>query len=222
MLRLSASFLVASLALLASLPGFAAPAAKAPASAKPAPVPMLLAKFTFEDTPAWVPNWGAANNGSYKPATGFKKPFVVKLDPQDPHSGENALRFELLESRAPDEKGSGERLVHSPQIEVPPFTGTEPAKLVVRFAVRTRGIYEGGLGIRVLERNEQQKSLGLLGGKDSILEILDTPSWKELEVSAKLRTGTRSIAFMVVMYGHQQAPATVWIDDISLEYLPAE
>lgn len=196
---------------------------KAPATTVvPAPVATLLAKFNFEETPAWIPNWGAANNGSYKPATGFKKPFVVKLDPADPHSGENALRFELLESRAPDEKGSGERLVHSPQIEVPPFTGKEPAKLVVRFAVRTKGVYEGGLGIRVLERNDKQASLGLLGNKDSILEIPETPAWKELEFAAKLRTGTRSIAFMVVMYGHQQAPATVWIDDISLEYLPAD
>lgn len=196
---------------------------KSAAVAKPAPVPTLLAKFNFEDTPAWIPNWGAANNGAYKPATGFKTPFTVKLDPVDPHSGENALRFDLLENRAPDAKGSGERLVHSPQIEVPPFTGTgEPPKLVVRFAIRTKGIYEGGLGIRVLERNDQQKSLGLLGNKDSILEVLETPTWKELEVSAKLRTGARTIAFMVVMYGHQQAPATVWIDDISLEYLPAE
>lgn len=191
---------------------------KAPA---PAPVPMLLAKFNFEETPAWIPNWGAANTGSYKPATGWKKPFVVKLDPADPHSGENALRFELVENRAPGDK-VGERLVHSPQIEVPPFTGTTPAKLVVRFAARTRGIFEGGLGIRVLERNDKQASLGLLGSKDSILEIPETPTWKEFEIEAKLRTGTRSVAFMVVMYEHQQAPATVWIDDISLEYLPAE
>lgn len=209
-------------ALSASLALPLAVEAKERAAAKPAPVPTLLAKFNFEDTPAWIPNWGAASNGSYKPATGFKKPFVVKLDPQDPHSGENALRFELIESRAADEKGSGERLVHSPQIEVPPFTGTEPAKLVLRFAIRTKGIYEGGLGIRVLERNDQQKSLGLLGSKDSVIEILDTPKWKDFEVSAKLRTGTRSVSFMIVMYGHQQAPATVWVDDISLEYLPAE
>jgi|GEM_PF-3246923 hypothetical protein len=195
---------------------------KAPAVAQPAPVPMLLAKFNFEDIPAWVPNWGAANNGSYKPATGWKTPFVVKLDPVDPHSGENSLRFELLENRPPDAKGSGERLVHSPQIEIPPFTGTEPAKLVVRFAARTKGIYEGALGIRVLERNDKQASLGLLGNKDSILEIMETPTWREFEFEAKLRTSTRSIAFMVVMYGRQQAPATVWIDDISLEYLPAE
>lgn len=194
---------------------------KAPAAA-PAPVPMLLAKFNFEETPAWIPNWGAANNGSYKPATGFKAPFVVKLDPADPHSGENALRFDLIENRPPDAKGSGERLVHSPQIDVPPFTGKGPARLVVRFAVRTKGIYEGGLGIRVLERSEQKTSLGLLGNKDSILEIPETPTWKEFEISAKLRSGTRSIAFMIVMYGHQQAPATVWIDDISLEYLPSE
>lgn len=191
------------------------------AAATPAAAPTLLAKFTFEDTPAWIPNWGAANNGSYKPATGWKKPFVVKLDPSDPHSGENALRFELIENRAPDEKGSGERLVHSPHVEVPAMAAGQPGKLLLHFAVRTSGIYEGGLGIRVLERNEKQVSLGLLGNKDSILEIPDTPSWKEFAVEAPLRSGTRSIAFMVVMYGRQQAPATVWIDDISVEFVPA-
>lgn len=187
----------------------------------PAAVPTLLAKFTFEDTPAWVPNWGAANNGSYKPATGWKKPFVVKLDPSDPHSGENALRFELVENRAPDEKGSGERLVHSPQVEVPHMAPGTPGKLVLHFAIRTQGVYEGGVGIRVLERNEKQTSLGLLGSKDSILEIPETPAWKEFEIEATLRSGTRSIAFMVVMYERQQAPATVWIDDVSVEFVAA-
>lgn len=224
MLRIPAyTLLVAIAALAAPASSVAAPPQAAPAAgAKPAPVPMLLAKFNFEETPAWIPNWGAANNGSYKPATGWKKPFVVKLAPADPHSGENALRFELLENRAPDEKGSGERLVHSPQIAVPALAGAAPGKLIIRFAARTHGIYEGGLGIRVLERNEQQKSLGLLGGKDSILEVAETPTWKEFEVSAKLHSSTRSIAFMVVMYDRQQAPATVWIDDISVEYQPAE
>ncbi len=217
MLRhLPASLLAASLALLAPLSIHAAPA-----GGKTAPAPMLLAKFNFEDTPAWVPNWGAANNGSYKPATGWKKPFVVKLDPADPHSGENALRFELIENRAPDEK-AGERLVHSPQIEIPTFTGTTPPKLVVRFAARTRGVFEGGVGIRVLERNDKQASLGLLGNKESFIELPETPGWKEFQFEGKLRTNTRSIAFMVVMYNHQQAPAAVWIDDISLEYLPGE
>ena len=221
MRNLARSFLFFSLGCVA----LRALAAQGPApvdAAASAAAPMLLAKFTFEDTPAWVPNWGAAYNGSYKPATGWKKPFVVKLDPEDPHSGDHALRFELLENRAPGETGAGERLVHSPQIDVPAPGGEGSPRLVLHFALRTRGIEEGRLGIRVLERDAQKKSLGLLGNQDAILEIAETPTWKVFVVDAKLRRATRSLAFMVVMQGEQSAPATVWLDDVSVEHVAAK
>ncbi len=203
------------------LPAFAAAAWLAalsiPAAAHAQTAPLLLAKYNFEDIPAHVPNWGAGYKGTYKPATGWKTPFVVKLDSKDPHSGAHALRIELLQNPAENETG-GERLVHSPHIEVPAFTSTEPGQLVAHFYVRTQGVSEGGVGIRILERDENQVSLGLLAGEESIIEIPETSGWRELSFEGRLRTKTRSIAFMIVLNAQQQAPATIWIDDIALEY----
>lgn len=209
--------------LLRTLPAVILLAAPAlPLAAQPAPAPMLLAKFNFEEIPAHVPNWGAGDNGKYKPATGWKEPFVVKLDSADPHSGEHALRFELLQNRPEGATGNGERILHSPSIQVPALAADGASRLAVRFSVRTRGVFEGAVGVRVLERSEKQTSLGLLGDKDSLVEIPETAAWREISASGKLRSGTRTVTFMIVMYGRQQAPATVWIDDISLEFLPAE
>lgn len=184
-------------------------------------IPVLLAKFNFEDTPAFIPNWGAGYKSTYKPATGWKAPFVVKLDADDPHSGAKSLRFDLLQNQLETESAAGERLVHSPQIEIPAFASAAPGKLVLHCSVRTRGVVEGGVGIRILERNEKHVSLGLLSNQESLVEIPETAVWREFKAEGPLRKGTRSVAFMVVMYARQQAPATVWLDDISLEYQSA-
>lgn len=217
MLRLPTSLLAVVISGLASLAITATAQNQMPASA----TPILLAKFNFEDIPAHVPNWGAGNNGKYKPATGWKEPFAVKLDSVDPHSGLNSLRFELLQNRDENATGNGERIVHSPSIQVPELVADGASRVAVHFSVRTQGVYEGAVGIRILERSEKQTSLGLVGDKETLLEIPQTEKWVELSAEGKLRSGTRSITFMVVMEGRQQAPATVWIDDISLEFLPA-
>lgn len=218
MFRLPAFLLFAALVASASRAATPTHAAATPA---PAAAPILLAKFNFEDIPAHVPNWGAGNNGKYKPATGWKEPFVVKLDPVDPHSGASSLRFELLQNRDPGATGNGERIVHSPAIQVPALVADGASRVAIHFAVRTRGVFEGAVGVRILERSEKQTSLGLVADKDMLIELPRSEAWVRLDAEGKLRSGTRTITFMVVMDGRQQAPATVWIDDISLEFIPA-
>lgn len=178
--------------------------------------PGLLAKYNFENIPAYVPDWGAGHGSTYKPATGWKTPFKVSLDSANPHAGDHALRFELLES---SEK---EKLVHSPAIKIPPAAegAVGERKLVVRLFVRSSGITGKGVGIRVLERDEKNASIRLLGNKTSLIPVPDSADWVELEAEGALHSRTRSVTFMVVAY-QAEVPATVWIDDVSVELAPA-
>jgi hypothetical protein len=188
--------------------------AAAPAAAQTAPG--LLAKYNFENIPAWVPDWGAGHGSTYKPATGWKTPFKVGLDAANPHAGENALRLDLVES---SEK---EKIVHGPAIKIAPAPAGDPSdrKVVVRLFVRSSGVTGKGAGIRVLERDEKGASLRLLGGKSSLVPVPDSADWVELSAEGTLHSRTASITFMLVAY-QTEVPATVWIDDISLELAPA-
>lgn len=168
----------------------------------------LLAEYNFENIPDFVPNWGAGYDHTYKPATGWKTPFTVKLDRENPHAGSNALRFQLLE------EAQGEKILHTPTIEIPEdFAGR---KVTVRLHLRSEGIVENGAGIRILERSGKGASIGLLSGKKTLIPVPDSADWTELVAEGVLNKGTRNISLMVVMYS-EQSPATIWIDDISLE-----
>jgi hypothetical protein len=175
--------------------------------------PELLAKYNFENIPAYVPDWGAGLGSTYKPATGWKTPFKVSLDSANPHAGAHALRFDLLES---SEK---EKLVHGPAIKIAaPDVGER--KLLVRLFVRSSGVTGKGVGIRVLERDEKNASIRLLDNKTSLISVPDSADWVELEAEGALHSRTRSVTFMVVAY-QSEVPATVWIDDVSVELVPA-
>lgn len=199
----------AGLRLFALLAGLATPLAAQTG-------PEFLAKYNFENIPAYVPDWGAGHGSTYKPATGWKTPFKVSLDSANPHAGDNALRFELLES---SEK---EKLVHGPAIKIaaPADGAVGERKLVVRLFVRSSGVTGKGVGVRVLERDEKNASIRLLGNKPSLIPVPDSADWVELEAEGSLHSRTRSVTFMVVAY-QTEAPAIVWIDDVSLELLPA-
>lgn len=173
--------------------------------------PTLLAEYDFEKIPAHVPNWGAGLGSTYKPATGWKTPFKVSLDQDNPHSGDNSLRIEILE---PSDK---EKIVHSPAIKIEPADGER--KVRVRLFVRSTGFGEKGAGIRILERDETGASIRLLGGGKTLIPVPDSPDWVELDAEGVLHSRTASISFMVVAYT-QEAPATLWIDDVSLELVP--
>lgn len=180
-------------------------------SLRAADAPTLLAEYDFEKIPAHVPNWGAGLGSTYKPATGWKTPFKVSLDQENPHSGDNSLRFELLE---PSDK---EKIVHSPAIKVEPADGER--KVRVRLFVRAAGFGENGAGIRILERDDTGASIRLLGGEKTLIPVPDSTDWVELDAEGVLHSRTASISFMVVAYA-VEAPATLWIDDVSLEMAP--
>lgn len=178
----------------------------------------LLAKYNFEGIPAHIPNWGAGF-GSYKPATGWKTPFIVSLDTVDPHSGTNSMLINL-EAIQPDESGKiKERIVHSPGIKLPEGVVGTAGKVIVRLSLKSEGVVPGGVGIRVLERGGN-KSLGLLGNKNNLIVVEQGEGWIELEAEASLRRSADMITFMVVVNPVQQTPAKIWIDDISLEFVP--
>lgn len=181
-------------------------------TASAADAPRLLAKYNFEDIPAYVPDWGAGLGSTYKPATGWKTPFKVRLDADNPHSGANALRFELIES-APKEK-----IVHSPSIKVGPPPADRPGdrKVTVHLYARAVGLADKGAGIRVLERDEKGASIRLLANEKTLAAIPDSPTWIEIAAEGVLHSRTRSITFMLVV-NQAEPPATIWIDDVSIE-----
>jgi hypothetical protein len=171
----------------------------------------LLAKYDFENIPAFVPNWGAGLGSTYKPATGWKEPFTVALDTQDTHAGENSLRLELTE-------GSDKtKILHSPAIKVEPSDSERTVHL--RLFVKAAGLMQDGAGIRILERDENSASIRLLNSKDTLIPLADSKDWVELEAEGVLHSRTASISFMVVVY-QSEVPATIWIDDISVELKP--
>jgi len=177
-------------------------------SIRAADAPQLLAKYDFEDIPAYIPNWGAALGSTYKSATDWKTPFVVSLDQDNPHAGANALRLELLE---PSEK---EKIVHSPTITVEPSEGERHVR--VRLFVRASGFSETGAGIRILERDDKGASIRLLSDKNTLIPVPDSADWVEIEAEGRLHPRTASIMFMVVGY-QTETPANLWIDDVSVE-----
>lgn len=184
-------------------------------SAEAASPPELLAQYDFEKIPAWIPNWGAGYESTYKPATGWHSPFKVRLDNENPHSGDNALCFEQFEV------ATGEIIVHSPSIALPELVAGESrsgARVIIRAYVRTQGIMEGDAALRVLEKSKDGKSLGLLKNEKSLVPISESPEWTELTVEGKLRNDTHTIAFMLVA-NVQQVPAFVCLDDISIEFV---
>lgn len=193
----------AILALACSAFLFAQARAEDPAS--------LLAKYDFEDTPAWIPNWGGGLGSTYKPATGWKTPFVVSLDEDNPHSGAKSLRFEL------NDTSEKEKIVHSPSISVEPSDAERVVR--VRLFARASGFGDKGVGIRILERDANGASIRLLGTEKTLIPIPDSDEWIELEGGGTLHSRTASISFMLVAY-QAEAPATVWIDDVSVELEP--
>lgn len=203
-------------ALFTRLAAPAAALALTATSALAADAPELIAKYNFEDIPVYVPNWGAGLGSTYKPATGWKTPFKVSLDADNPHSGAKALRFELLEDALGKEK-----IVHGPAIKVEPPPADRPGdrKVTIRLYARAAGLTDQGAGIRLLERDEKNASLRLLANEKSLITVPNSPTWIELNAEGTLHSRTRSITFMLVTY-QDTAPATIWIDDISVELEP--
>ncbi|RRK02655.1 hypothetical protein Ga0100230_006000 [Opitutaceae bacterium TAV3] len=179
------------------------------------PQAQLLAKYTFEGIPAHIPDWGGGVGSVYKPATGWKTPFTVKLDTNDPHSGGNSLRIELLETT------NGEKIVHTPSIKIPLPETSAPGKVSIRLYIRTQGIVEKGALIRGLERDEKGKIVRYLGNKKELFPVPETATWQEFTTQATLAPNTRSISVMLSLTKEQTSPATVWLDDISVELQPA-
>lgn len=181
-----------------------------------APEPQLLAKYTFENIPAHIPGWGAGHGSTYKGATGWKTPFTVKLDTADPHSGTNAMRIEVLETT------SGEKVVHTPSITVPEAeAAASPGKVIVHLYARAEGLLESGAIVRILERDANSKPIGFLGHKKVLASIKSSETWQEITAQGTLNPRTRNFSLMIVL-DREQTPATVWIDDISVEFQPAQ
>ncbi|AHF92347.1 hypothetical protein OPIT5_20940 [Opitutaceae bacterium TAV5] len=190
--------------------------AQAAATAAAAPEPQLLVKYTFENIPAHIPGWGAGHGSTYKPATGWKTPFTVKLDATDPHSGTDALRIQILETT------NGEKIVHTPSIPLPEAdAAASPGKVIVHLYARAKGLLESGAAVRILERDASNKPIGFLAHKQKLATIKSSDTWQEITAQGTLNPRTRNFSLMIVL-DREQTPATVWVDDISIELQPAQ
>jgi len=170
----------------------------------------MLAKYDFEGVPAFLPNWGAGYQGQYKPATGWKEPFVVGLDKGDPHSGDACLRIEI-------QAGAGTIRVHSPGITAPPEAAGTTVQ--VHAFVRAEGLAPDSAAVGLLEHDAQGKSIGYVGGKEKLVNLEPSQSWQEVSFEGAMNSQTKSVTFMITIQA-QTAPAVLWLDDLSLEWKP--
>lgn len=172
----------------------------------------LVKEYTFDDVPAYLPDWGAGYKGTYKPAASFKEGFKVSLDKMNPHSGTGGLQVEIQPGT------EGEIRVHSPNMPVVPGESGTPVQ--IRAYVRMEGAEPGTIGLGILEKSEAGKSLGYVGGKEKLVALDEaSKEWQEVILQGKLNSATRSIILMLTI-DPQSSPAFVWLDDVSVELLP--
>jgi hypothetical protein len=192
-------------ALTLSAP-FAARATEADAAPQSA-APQLVLKQDFERVDS-IRDWHLQTPKD-------AKAYALTLDngANAAHAGQAALKYEVTEA---SEK---ERYIFS-GAKLPVDANTDGRTLRVRFYARTASAAEDqAFTFRVLERDEA-KPTGWLGGKTEAIKIEPATEWKEYSFTGKLGAKTQGLTLYVVA----KKPAldqAVWIDDLSIEVVPA-
>lgn len=191
----------AALPLLATVPavGNGAPAADA-AAANP-----ILVEYGFEGIAAYIPNWGAGYGSTYKPATGWKEPFVVSLDREDPHSGQAAMSVRFS-------AGNEQTIrVHSPAIKVPePLRGKD---ITVECYVKGEGIDPAKIGLGVMQKDAEGKTIGYVGNQPTLVAVTAGSDWSKISLKGRLNTRAASILLMFTAV-EGQPESRLFVDDI--------
>ncbi|MBC2595323.1 hypothetical protein H5P28_13730 [Ruficoccus amylovorans] len=175
------------------------------ASAQMPPAPVILTEDGFEGVPAYIPDWGAGYQGVYKPATGWKEPFTVKLDREDPHSGLACMRVEF--------NGAGEDLIriHSKGIPVP--EALRGKNIRVEAYVRSEGIASGSIGLGILQKDAGGKTLGYLGLNEKLAPVAAGNEWQKITAQGKLNSNAASLILMLTADA-TTGPGQLWVDDV--------
>jgi hypothetical protein len=171
--------------------------------------PLLQAEvqlIDFENMSADLPGWRASadtaetKTGS-RPAASFVTPMMFSLDDQGAHSGSNSLMWKFVEPatraglRTPDFAASG-------------------SKVKVTFVVRSEGMTKMGYLIAEQKDAEGKRCKFHWNAK----QIPLSTEWETVEWETQLEpiTGSLSLSFMML---DPFTDSTLWIDDISVEFL---
>jgi hypothetical protein len=129
------------------------------------------------------------------------------------HSGQSALKYEVTEA---SEK---ERYIFS-GAKLPADANTAGRTLRIRFYAHTASAAEDqAFTFRVLER-DASKPTGWIGGKTEAIKIEPSTEWKEYSFTGMLAPATQVLTLFVVAKKPALGQA-VWIDDLSIEVVPA-
>ncbi|MDP0495090.1 MAG: hypothetical protein Q7Q73_02675 [Verrucomicrobiota bacterium JB024] len=170
-----------------------------------APAPIILDEDGFEGVPAYIPDWGAGYQGVYKPATGWKEPFRVTLDKEDPHSGLACMRIAFA---AP---GEGLIRVHSSGIAVP--ENLRGQRVRVEAYVRGQDLKPGSVGLGVLQKDAAGKTLGYVGLEPKLAPVAAGEDWIKITAEGLLNAQAASLILMFTAEA-DTAPGILWVDDI--------
>ncbi len=170
----------------------------------------LLAKYDFESDPKWLPQWGAGVGSKYQPAASWKSPFKVTLDKTDSHSGDGCLKMERISSEP------GEIVLHTNAISVPAPADGQKINVTIRFYIRSSGFAEKNIQLRGLEKDAASRTLYMLSNSKSLVSIPASEEWAEVRWQGMLDANTRQLVVMFVA-ASSNAPASLWLDDISVE-----
>jgi hypothetical protein len=178
-----------------------------------APAPVILDEEGFEGVPAYIPDWGAGYQSVYKPATGWKEPFRVTLDKEDPHSGLACMRIAFA---AP---GEGLIRVHSSGIAVP--EALRGQRVRVEAYVRGQDLKPGSVGLGILQKDAAGKTLGYVGLEPKLAPIVAGEDWVKITAEGRLNAQAASLILMFTAEA-DTAPGTLWVDDILVLSAAAE
>lgn len=174
-------------------------------AAAPAVVNPVIVEYNFEGIPAYIPNWGAGYKGSYRPATGWKEPFKVTLDRENPHSGLACMSI-LLEPQIEEVVR-----VHSPGIPVP--EALRGKNVQVEFYTRVEGLAEGAVGFGILQKDAEGATIGYVDHNPALAAIAVGEGWAKVVANGRLNSRATTIILMftaeAAMPGGQ-----LWVDDI--------
>ncbi len=160
----------------------------------------------FENTSGDLPDWRASadtaelKTGS-RTAASFVTPMMFSLDDRGAHSGNNSLMWKFVE---PASRAS---------LKAPDFPASG-SHVKIKFHVRSDGLTKPGFLIAEQKDGEGKRSKFHWNAK----QIPLSTEWEAVEWETPLEstTGSVSISFMML---EPFTDATLWIDDISVEFV---
>ncbi len=171
--------------------------------------PLLHAEIQvidFENSSDTLPDWRASadteetKTGS-RPASSFVTPMMFSLDDQGAHGGSNSLMWKFVE---PARRAS---------LKAPDFPASGSLVKVI-FHVRSDGLTKPGFLIAAQHNAEGVRTKFHWNARPIPLST----EWETVEWETPLEptTGSLSLSFMVL---EPFTDATLWIDDISVEFV---